>query len=56
MAVYVCTNQGCQFVFERAGEVDSCVVCGYMNIRDATAAEVERLRYNNDKQLGDSEE
>ena len=44
LAVYVCTNRKCRFVFERTSTVDACEDCGSANIRNATDEEVREYR------------
>ncbi|MDL2218423.1 hypothetical protein LJC27_07160 [Christensenellaceae bacterium OttesenSCG-928-M15] len=39
---YACDN--CHFVFERAGEIESCPDCGKPSIREATEEEVSEYR------------
>ena len=55
MAVYVCTNQKCQFVFERAGKTDICECCGHTYIRDATVAEEDMYQRSRDEQARSDE-
>ena len=49
LAVYVCTNRKCQFVFERTGTVDICEDCGSANIRNATEAEIQEYLRNREE-------
>jgi rubrerythrin len=41
MAIYICGNTNCRFIFERVGEITACPDCGSPNIREAEFDEIQ---------------